>query len=32
MAILPTRVDRGSDAFRQNREGMLSKLAELDRK
>ena len=30
MAILPTRVDRGSDAFRQNREGMLSKLAELD--
>ena len=30
MAILPTRVDRGSDAFRQNREGMLAKLAELD--
>jgi acetyl-CoA carboxylase carboxyltransferase component len=30
MAILPTRVDRNADAFRQNREGMLAKLTELD--
>jgi acetyl-CoA carboxylase carboxyltransferase component len=30
MAILPTRVDRTADVFRENREGMLAKLAELD--
>jgi acetyl-CoA carboxylase carboxyltransferase component len=30
MAILGSRVDRTSDAFRRNREGMLAKLAELD--
>jgi len=30
MGILGSRVDRSSDAFRRNREGMLAKLAELD--
>jgi acetyl-CoA carboxylase carboxyltransferase component len=30
MAILASRVDTASDAFRSNREGMLAKLAELD--
>jgi hypothetical protein len=30
MAILASRVDSASDAFRTNREGMLAKLAELD--